>query len=87
MAAYVADPRHDVLWRAGLSRGTKEKVAEQLGDAAGAALDKVRLSVWKWRAGAITLYERLGFTVADAGEERGRLVCAECAVWVAAVTR
>jgi putative acetyltransferase len=40
----------------------------------------VRLSVWQWRTGAIALYERLGFTVAESWEERDRLVCMERAV-------
>ncbi|MDC2960529.1 GNAT family N-acetyltransferase [Streptomyces gilvifuscus] len=37
----------------------------------------VRLSVWKWRAGAIALYERLGFTVSASWDERVQLVCME----------
>lgn len=37
----------------------------------------VRLSVWEWRTGAIALYERLGFTVAESWEERDQLVCME----------
>ncbi|MFD4033680.1 GNAT family N-acetyltransferase [Streptomyces sp. NPDC058637] len=37
----------------------------------------VRLSVWDWRAGAIALYERLGFTVTEPWDERDRLVCME----------
>ncbi|MFF6955052.1 GNAT family N-acetyltransferase [Streptomyces sp. NPDC008317] len=37
--------------------------------------DTVRLSVWKWRTGAIALYERLGFTVTDSWDEREQLVC------------
>ncbi|MFI1921535.1 MULTISPECIES: GNAT family N-acetyltransferase [unclassified Streptomyces] len=37
----------------------------------------VRLSVWEWRTGAIALYERLGFTVAESWETRDRLVCME----------
>ncbi|WP_103512493.1 N-acetyltransferase [Streptomyces sp. SM13] len=38
-------------------------------------VDTVRLSVWEWRAGAIALYERLGFTVAESWDERDQLVC------------
>ncbi|MCI4045946.1 GNAT family N-acetyltransferase [Streptomyces sp. TRM75563] len=38
-------------------------------------VDTVRLSVWEWRAGAIALYERLGFTVAEPWDERDQLVC------------
>jgi putative acetyltransferase len=40
----------------------------------------VRLSVWKWRAGAIALYERLGFTVTESWDERDQLVCMERAM-------
>ncbi|GAA2819202.1 GNAT family N-acetyltransferase [Streptomyces showdoensis] len=40
----------------------------------------VRLSVWKWRADAIALYERLGFAVAESWDERDQLVCMERAV-------
>ncbi|MFJ5774688.1 GNAT family N-acetyltransferase [Streptomyces sp. NPDC093094] len=37
--------------------------------------DTVRLSVWNWRTGAIALYQRFGFTVADSWDERDELVC------------
>lgn len=37
----------------------------------------VRLSVWRWRTGAIALYERLGFTVVESWDERDQLVCME----------
>ncbi|MEU4733347.1 GNAT family N-acetyltransferase [Streptomyces sp. NPDC023588] len=40
----------------------------------------VRLSVWKWRVGAIALYERLGFTVTASWDARDQLVCMERAV-------
>ncbi|MFD7713831.1 GNAT family N-acetyltransferase [Streptomyces sp. NPDC059786] len=40
----------------------------------------VRLSVWKWRADAIALYERLGFTVTESWDERDQLVCMERSV-------
>lgn len=40
----------------------------------------VLLSVWKWRSGAIALYERLGFTVTESWDERDQLVCMERAV-------
>ncbi|MEV6196185.1 GNAT family N-acetyltransferase [Streptomyces sp. NPDC051920] len=40
----------------------------------------VRLSVWKWRTGAITLYERLGFTVTESWDVRDQLVCMQRAV-------
>jgi len=37
----------------------------------------VRLSVWRWRAGAVALYERLGFTVVESWDPRDGLVCME----------
>ena len=37
----------------------------------------VRLSVWKWRTGAIALYERFGFAVTGSWDERDQLVCME----------
>lgn len=37
----------------------------------------VALSVWAWRAGAVRLYERLGFAVVDSWDERADLVCME----------
>ena len=37
----------------------------------------VRLSVWDWRAPAITLYRRLGFVSAAPWDERERLLCLE----------
>ena len=37
----------------------------------------VRLSVWSWRTEAIALYERRGFTVTEAWDERDQLVCME----------
>ncbi|MDR7381484.1 GNAT family N-acetyltransferase [Promicromonospora iranensis] len=40
----------------------------------------VALSVWSWRAGAIRLYETLGFAVVDSWDERDDLVCLERAV-------
>lgn len=40
----------------------------------------VRLSVWKWRTGAIALYERLGFTVTESWDDRDQLVCMQRAV-------
>jgi putative acetyltransferase len=51
-----------------------------LAHAAESGVGTVRLSVWQWRTGAIALYERLGFTVAESWEERDRLVCMERAV-------
>ncbi|MEU6479028.1 GNAT family N-acetyltransferase [Streptomyces sp. NPDC047017] len=46
-----------------------------LAHAAENGVDTVRLSVWEWRAGAIALYERLGFTVTQSWDERDQLVC------------
>jgi putative acetyltransferase len=55
-------------------------VGAALEHSAESGVSAVRLSVWKWRAGAIALYERLGFTVAESWEERDQLVCMERAV-------
>ena len=51
-----------------------------LAHAAESGASSVRLSVWKWRTGAIALYERLGFTVTESWDERERLVCMERAL-------
>ncbi|WP_405947838.1 GNAT family N-acetyltransferase [Streptomyces prunicolor] len=55
-----------------------------LGDALAHAADSgagaVRLSVWKWRTGAIALYERFGFAVTESWDERDQLVCMERAL-------
>ncbi|MEU6412628.1 GNAT family N-acetyltransferase [Microbispora sp. NPDC046933] len=40
-------------------------------------LRSVRLSVWRWRATAIALYERLGFTVTESWDSRDDLICME----------
>jgi putative acetyltransferase len=55
-------------------------VSAALAHAAESGVSTVRLSVWKWRASAIALYGRLGFTVAPSWEERDQLVCMERAV-------
>jgi putative acetyltransferase len=55
-------------------------VSGALVHAAESGVSVVRLSVWKWRAGAIALYERLGFTVTESWDERDQLVCMERAV-------
>lgn len=68
------------LWTDPLSRG--RGVASALLDA---ALDQaarsgaraVRLSVWRWRSGAVALYERFGFAVVPSWDERAELVCME----------
>ncbi|MFD6278819.1 GNAT family N-acetyltransferase [Streptomyces sp. NPDC060209] len=51
-----------------------------LAHAAESGVSGVRLSVWKWRTGAIALYERLGFTVTESWDERDQLVCMQRAV-------
>jgi ribosomal protein S18 acetylase RimI-like enzyme len=43
--------------------------------AAAADVATVRLSVWCWRTGAISLYERLGFRVVEPWDLRDGLVC------------
>ncbi|MFG2358830.1 GNAT family N-acetyltransferase [Streptomyces sp. NPDC048521] len=55
-------------------------VRAALAQAAESGVSLVRLSVWKWRAAAIALYERLGFTVTESWDERDGLVCMERAV-------
>lgn len=57
-------------------------VASRLIDAAltqvaDAGVRTVALSVWRWRAGAISLYAKLGFAVVDPWDERADLVCME----------
>ncbi|MFD8731186.1 GNAT family N-acetyltransferase [Streptomyces sp. NPDC059611] len=51
-----------------------------LAHAAESGVSGVRLSVWKWRTGAIALYERLGFTTTEPWDERDQLVCMQRAV-------
>ncbi|MEU6277802.1 GNAT family N-acetyltransferase [Streptomyces populi] len=55
-------------------------VGAALAQAADGGADTVRLSVWRWRTGAIALYERFGFTVTESWDERDQLVCMERAV-------
>jgi ribosomal protein S18 acetylase RimI-like enzyme len=55
-------------------------VSAALAHCAESGVSTVRLSVWKWRADAIGLYERLGFTVAESRDMRDQLVCMERAV-------
>ncbi|GGX70152.1 GNAT family N-acetyltransferase [Streptomyces fructofermentans] len=52
-------------------------VAHALAEAPGAGIDRVGLSVWAWREGAVALYERLGFAVVPSWDDRGRLICME----------
>ncbi|MFF4098782.1 GNAT family N-acetyltransferase [Streptomyces sp. NPDC001903] len=51
-----------------------------LAHAAENGVSGVRLSVWKWRTGAIALYERLGFVITESWDERDQLICMERAV-------
>lgn len=52
-------------------------VGAALAHAAESGVETVRLSVWEWRTDAVSLYERLGFTVAESWDEREQLVCME----------
>lgn len=66
------------LWTDPAARG--RGVATRLIDAAvdratDLGVEVVRLTVWHWRAGAIDLYERLGFVRSPPWEEREGLVC------------
>ncbi|MFE2430490.1 GNAT family N-acetyltransferase [Streptomyces sp. NPDC059373] len=68
------------LWTDPASRGrgiASALVSAALAHAAESGVGTVRLSVWKWRASAIALYERLGFTVTESWDERDELVCME----------
>ncbi len=68
------------LWTDPASRGrgiASGLVSAALAHSAETGVSAVRLSVWKWRSGAIALYERLGFTVAESWEKREQLVCME----------
>ncbi|TQJ85649.1 GNAT family N-acetyltransferase [Streptomyces sp. SLBN-31] len=65
------DPDHRGLGVASGLVGAALAHAEQGG------VGVVRLSVWKWRADAIALYGRLGFTVSESWDEREQLVCME----------
>ncbi|MFI9568477.1 GNAT family N-acetyltransferase [Streptomyces rishiriensis] len=66
------------LWTDPAYRGrgiASELLRVALASAADGGADAVRLSVWAWRTGAISLYERLGFAVTESWDERERLVC------------
>ncbi|MCH0567606.1 MULTISPECIES: N-acetyltransferase [unclassified Streptomyces] len=76
------DGRSEVkrLWTDPVFRGrgvASSLVSAALVHAAESGVSAVRLSVWKWRTGAMALYERLGFTVAESWDERDQLVCME----------
>ncbi|MFJ8025159.1 GNAT family N-acetyltransferase [Streptomyces sp. NPDC096311] len=71
------------LWTDPAFRGrgiASDLVGAALAHARESGVSTVRLSVWKWRSGAIALYERLGFTVAESWDEREQLVCMERAL-------
>ncbi|MGW0519950.1 GNAT family N-acetyltransferase [Crossiella sp. NPDC003009] len=59
----------DPAWR---GRGVARRLTEAAVAAAGTG---VRLSVWRWRTGAIGLYRRLGFTEVESWDERDGMVC------------
>lgn len=66
------------LWTAPEFRG--RRVASTLlaavhGHAAVVGTDTLRLSVWEWRADAIGLYRKQGFTDAQSWETRDGLIC------------
>ncbi|WP_338898650.1 GNAT family N-acetyltransferase [Streptomyces sp. TG1A-60] len=71
------------LWTDPAFRGrgiASSLVGAALAQAGESGVSAVRLSVWKWRAAAIALYEQLGFTVTESWDEREQLVCMERAV-------
>lgn len=75
-----ADGRSEIkrLWTDPAFRGrgiASRLLGEALAQAAEHGVDSVRLSVWRWRTGAIALYERLGFTVTESWDGRDQLVC------------
>ncbi|MDV7221302.1 GNAT family N-acetyltransferase [Streptomyces prunicolor] len=55
-------------------------LGDALAHAAESGAGAVRLSVWKWRTGAIALYGRFGFAVTESWDERDQLVCMERAL-------
>lgn len=71
------------LWAEPAFRGrgvASALLGDALAQAAESGAGAVRLSVWKWRTGAIALYERFGFTVTESWDERDQLVCMERAL-------
>lgn len=71
------------LWTDPVFRGrgiASDLLGAALAHAGESGASTVRLSVWKWRSGAIALYERFGFTVTGSWDEREQLVCMERAV-------
>lgn len=85
VATAPVDGRSEIkrLWTDPAFRGrgiASALIGAALAHAAEGGVSTVRLSVWKWRTGAIALYERLGFTVAESWEERDQLLCMQRAV-------
>jgi putative acetyltransferase len=79
------DGRSEVkrLWTDPAFRGrgiASSLVNAALAHAAESGVSAVRLSVWKWRAGAIALYKGLGFRVTESWDDRDQLVCMERAL-------
>jgi putative acetyltransferase len=71
------------LWTDPAHRGrgiASDLLGAALTQVAESGASAVRLSVWNWRTGAITLYERLGFAVTESWDDRDQLVCMERAV-------
>lgn len=71
------------LWTDPSFRGrgvASELIGAALARCAQDGVSTVGLSVWKWRTGAVGLYERLGFAVTESWDDRGDLVCMERAV-------
>ncbi|MDV9171044.1 GNAT family N-acetyltransferase [Streptomyces sp. W16] len=80
-----ADGRSEIkrLWTAPEFRGrgiASDLLGAALAHAAESGAGAVRLSVWKWRTGAVALYERFGFTVTESWDDRDQLVCMERSV-------
>ncbi|MER6788321.1 GNAT family N-acetyltransferase [Streptomyces sp. NPDC000658] len=75
-----ADGRSEIkrLWTDPAHRGrgiASDLLRAALAYAAADGTSTVRLSVWAWRTGAVSLYERFGFTVTASWDEREGLVC------------
>ncbi|KOG54495.1 acetyltransferase [Streptomyces virginiae] len=71
------------LWTDPAFRGrgiASRLVGAALAHAAESGVSGVRLSVWRWRTGAIALYERLGFAITESWDDRDQLVCMQRAV-------
>ncbi|MGC5413030.1 GNAT family N-acetyltransferase, partial [Streptomyces sp. DT225] len=68
------------LWTDPAARGrgvASALLGAALEEARRAGARTVRLSVWRWRTGAVALYERLGFTAVPSWDDRTDLVCME----------